>query len=376
MIMKKLYTILLLVATVVSCLTPASAAEITSETTSTTVQYGVDTSYVITLPDSIHCTGNQVEGIDIGEITCLLPSTGKLNLSVTSNSYTMDDETNEYYWHLTNINDPTQTLRYRIETHLGSEEWWVSGENTFIIEAGTTGIKFECNIEVLDKPQLAGAYTDIWTWNIEITTKMHKGIMHNAVYYDPEGSDGPCAIVFWKQEHDELQLPCAMTYATFWNSNVNIEYIDTPYEIHDTWIEFLEGAYGYIDILQNGGMLESHLNYWKHYSDICPICFGWQGGNEAEKPFDIPYCRDCREDWCTRCGNYEWMNPASGLCGSCAVAVATQSNYNILCPTNPSHAYVSGGCCGVDLCCLGYGPEAYDDEYGLCILCDPEYYAR
>lgn len=157
--MRKILALLLCACAVMSMSTGALAATITetgSQTASTTVTYGVDSSYTVTIPDKINLEETFKDAAIVVR-NVLLPVQQELQISLTTD------------FKLTDKADNSNVLTFGIWNAENGDKI----ENGDVFVALSSGVQeHETWIEVslLDDVTKAGEYTGTITFNVEIVT--------------------------------------------------------------------------------------------------------------------------------------------------------------------------------------------------------------
>lgn len=155
--MKKIIPIALCICMLLSMSTMAFAAELTAPGSSnTTVTYGVDTSYVVTVPDALTLDDAESTTCNIAVTNAILPSGSTLNVY-------MDAEDDA--WLLKNQADETDTLQYAVSKNGAAVN---SGSIVLSLAAGTTSANTTLTLNMVETPEKAGQYTDHITFTVSM----------------------------------------------------------------------------------------------------------------------------------------------------------------------------------------------------------------
>lgn len=142
------------------------AAEITingTQSTTTTVTYGVETSYVITVPDTVSMNEDGYGEAQYSVTNVCIPSGSTLMITVNSNNAA------DGKWYLTNTADVSSKLEYEII----ASDW----SSNIIPGAETAQLRFPSGyndfygtvvLNLLDEARMAGTYQDIWNFTVEV----------------------------------------------------------------------------------------------------------------------------------------------------------------------------------------------------------------
>lgn len=164
--MKKILSALLVVCMLCAVCVPAMGANITTvdvQSANTVVQYGVSTRYTITIPDTLQLDATQPVEATVSISNALLPSRSRLDVQVTAESYSFDDNA----WVLTDVANNQNTLRYTL--HQGDTEYAIRNADTVLsIRAGQQSASTNLNISLLDTVQHAGVYRDTITFTVNL----------------------------------------------------------------------------------------------------------------------------------------------------------------------------------------------------------------
>lgn len=166
--MKKFLALLLCFCTLASLSTGAFAAEITqsgAQNGHSTVRYGVDVGYTVTIPETVALNTEGIGTANISIANAMLPSGSALNVSITGDSYSVGS------WHLTNVDNADDKLSYII-TSDNKAEYFADGNLVLTAVAGEIPHSSKTKVldfEILSNLNKAGSYNDTLTFTVETT---------------------------------------------------------------------------------------------------------------------------------------------------------------------------------------------------------------
>lgn len=178
--MKKLLAIILTLCTLLSLGTVSMAAEIHEDgesSATTTVTYGAEAHYVISIPERVVIDPEDGFGdLSISVSDVLLPVNHTLSLFLFSD------------FTLTDINDDTNTLGLRMwDAENGTEIF--NGDTIFAVPTGSAGTEYWLEVALRDEVTKSGQYTGTITFVAEMTQDpvVFEFSIGNEYYYAEEG---------------------------------------------------------------------------------------------------------------------------------------------------------------------------------------------
>ena len=172
--MKKFLSLLLGAAIFCTMSITAFAAEITidsEQTSDTVVEYGVEASYVVSIPDRVLIGEDYTGSGTITVSDVLIPYGSTLVVSLNSDSFVADEDA---WWSghytLTNAADANDTLDYTI--HVG-EEIVANDLAVVSIESGELPdgeAQVVLDFALMEEPTKAGQYNDTLTFSVGMSS--------------------------------------------------------------------------------------------------------------------------------------------------------------------------------------------------------------
>ena len=160
--MKKTLSFMLAFCLLCSVFTTGFAATITEsgESAEMAVTYGVDMSYIVTIPETVQLTDEGEVEMTVEAYDVLLPSGTILELTV-------DGTVNaENQWCVTDAADANNSLSYQITDDAGDPV--TPGDMVLCVYAGESGIDARLYFTLLDDVVKAGTYTGTLTFNVSL----------------------------------------------------------------------------------------------------------------------------------------------------------------------------------------------------------------
>lgn len=220
--MKRALSLVLIAAMMLSCV-PAMAAEIntnTSQSGNTVVQYGVDESYIVTVPDSARIDAEGLGNINVSVSNAMLASNATLKVYITGDSYANG------YWYLNSRDNATNKLQYTISKN--SVELGANGE-VLSVDAGqawNSTVTAELQLRLEAEVSQAGTYSDTLTFVVDYQKEANLQLNQYGFYYEQpyiatvsiDGAEAEVAYVFYPDGYatawacGEVELVEATTY--------------------------------------------------------------------------------------------------------------------------------------------------------------------
>lgn len=160
--MRKILSLALAVLMLCSLCTTGFAATINEtggQSANTTVTYGVEMSYIVTVPDSVVIDAEELTGSATVTASNVMLSAG-YQLNVTLNSdFTLTDASNT-----------NNTLGYTVKNNGVTV---ASGDVVLFVESGDTdGASTILALNLNSEPTKAGAYSDVMTFGVSVSTNL------------------------------------------------------------------------------------------------------------------------------------------------------------------------------------------------------------
>lgn len=220
--MKRALSLVLIAAMMLSCV-PAMAAEIntnTSQSGNTVVQYGVNESYIVTVPDSARIDAEGLGNINVSVSNAMLASNATLKVYITGDSYANG------YWYLNSRDNATNKLQYTISKN--SVELGANGE-VLSVDAGqawNSTVTAELKLQLEAEVSQAGIYSDTLTFVVDYQKAANMQLNEYGFYYEQpyiatvsiDGAEAEVAYVFYPDGYatawacGEVELVEATTY--------------------------------------------------------------------------------------------------------------------------------------------------------------------
>lgn len=163
--MKRILSLMLVCVTLLSLCSMALATEITNNTSNSaniTVQYGVDSSYSVTIPESATINAAGMGTLTVSVSNAILEANNELFVSVTGDSYA------DSYWNLTDSRNNTNKLKYTIVANNA-----VIAPNDCILrikpaEAYNRTVSTVMDLMLANTTDYAGRYVDTLTFIVDL----------------------------------------------------------------------------------------------------------------------------------------------------------------------------------------------------------------
>jgi hypothetical protein len=166
--MKKILSIILVMAIMCTICVPAFASQITEDTAqshNTTVKYGLDSSYIVVIPDSVVIDTNSHEGEGTVTVTdILLPSETTLDVILNGSC----NANNEF--HLKDVDNAENKLAYKI---FNEDDQSLKDKDVIIsvIAGDVAGASEKLKFALVGDVTVAGKYSDILTFTVNCTVE-------------------------------------------------------------------------------------------------------------------------------------------------------------------------------------------------------------
>lgn len=244
--MKRALSLVLIAAMMLSCV-PAMAAEIntnTSQSGNTVVQYGVDESYIVTVPDSARIDAEGLGNINVSVSNAMLASNATLKVYITGDSYANG------YWYLNSRDNATNKLQYTISKN--SVELGANGE-VLSVDAGqawNSTVTAELKLRLEGEVSQAGTYSDTLTFVVDYQKTANMQLNEYGFYYEQP----------YKVDKDGVTLQFVFYeegYVTGWASGLGEEAGIQPWTMNNGKIEtggIETGGFSFSFAIQNDGM--------------------------------------------------------------------------------------------------------------------------
>lgn len=160
--MKKLFSLALVLVMLLSLSVTAFAAEITGDSGSVVVTYGVDDAYIVTIPASIALSADEDSTIGISAADVVIGYGELLTVSVGSSNY--DAENSK--WYLVDAENPENKLEYSVKN---GETAVAGGDAVLTVAAGNTGGgEVTLTTRLVDTAAFSGTYKDTITFTVSV----------------------------------------------------------------------------------------------------------------------------------------------------------------------------------------------------------------
>lgn len=159
--MKKFFAILLAVAMMATMSTTAFAATIGEDGTgSVVITYGVEDSYVVTIPADITLSADAASTMEISAADVVIGYGEQLTVSVSSANYA------DSKWYLVDTANANNKLEYSVKN---GETAVASGGTILTVAAGTTDTTtVTLSTQLVDTATVSGTYTDTITFTVKV----------------------------------------------------------------------------------------------------------------------------------------------------------------------------------------------------------------
>lgn len=159
--MKKFFAILLAVAMMATMSMTAFAAEITGKTDNSsdvTVTYGVEDSYVVTIPADITLSADAASDMVVSAADVVIGYGEQLTVSISSTNYA------DSKWYLVDTTNANNKLEYSVKN---GETAVASGGTILTVAAGTADTTtVTLSTQLVDTATVSGTYTDTITFTV------------------------------------------------------------------------------------------------------------------------------------------------------------------------------------------------------------------
>ncbi len=161
--MKKIFAILLAVTMMATMSVTAFAAEITGESGSVEVTYGVEEAYVVTIPAAITLSADAASTMEISASGVVIAYGDQLTVSVSSTNYA------DSKWYLVDTANAENKLEYSVKN---GENAVASGDAILTVDAGTAETAtVTLTTQLVDQATVSGTYKDTITFTVNVDTK-------------------------------------------------------------------------------------------------------------------------------------------------------------------------------------------------------------
>ncbi len=158
--MKKIFAILLAVTMMATMSVTAFAAEITGESGSVEVTYGVEEAYVVTIPAAITLSADEASTMEISASGVVIAYGAQLTVSVSSTNYA------DSKWYLVDTANAENKLEYSVKN---GENAVASGDAILTVDAGTAETATATlTTQLVDKATVSGTYKDTITFTVNV----------------------------------------------------------------------------------------------------------------------------------------------------------------------------------------------------------------
>ena len=158
--MKKLFAILLAVAMMATMSVTAFAVTIEGESDTVVITYGVDDSYVVTIPADITLSAGAASTMEISATNVVIGYGEQLTVSISSTNYA------DSKWYLVDTENPTNKLEYSVKN---GETAVASGEAILTVDAGTAETETATlTTALVGTATVSGTYKDTITFTVNV----------------------------------------------------------------------------------------------------------------------------------------------------------------------------------------------------------------
>lgn len=165
--MKKLFAILLAVAMMATMSVTAFAATIEGDSGTVEITYGVEDSYVVTIPAAVTLSADAVSTMEISAADVVIGYGEQLTVSISSTNYA------DSKWYLVDTENPTNKLEYSVKN---GETAVASGEAILTVDAGTAeNATATLTTALVGTATVSGTYKDTITFTVNTSAPEAQG---------------------------------------------------------------------------------------------------------------------------------------------------------------------------------------------------------
>ena len=165
--MKKLFAILLAVAMMATMSVSAFAATIEGESGTVEITYGVEDSYVVTIPADITLSAGAASTMEISAADVVIGYGEQLTVSVSSTNYA------DSKWYLVDTANAENKLEYSVKN---GENAVASGDAILTVDAGTAETATATlTTQLVDQATVSGTYKDTITFTVSTSAPEAQG---------------------------------------------------------------------------------------------------------------------------------------------------------------------------------------------------------
>ena len=158
--MKKFFAILLAVAMMATMSVTAFATTIDGDSGTVEITYGVEDSYVVTIPASITLSAGEASTMEISAADVVIGYGEQLTVSVSSTNYA------DSKWYLVDTANAENKLEYSVKS---GENAVASGDAVLTVAAGSTdATTVTLSTQLIDSATVSGTYKDTITFTVNV----------------------------------------------------------------------------------------------------------------------------------------------------------------------------------------------------------------